>query len=565
MHHKANQFQQNVNHYINGELKDTLSQAKVTIELCTLALFFSLIVSAVIIVFRLVLFWLTDFTQPPLTELSESLTDWRILLPIFGALSIWGMAKIGSKRYKRLGIPYVLHRIKHHYGKVPLQSAPAQFFQALFALICNFSVGKEGPAIHLGAVTASVIAKKLKLPDNSVRILSASGIAAGIAAIFNSPLAALIFVFEVILKEYKFHYFFPVMIAAVCGAFSSQLIFGDIHEFDNIQSISIPLSQYPILAITGVILGGVAAGFNRTLIFITRKGYQTPLFIRLMLAGTITAVIGLLIPEAIGSSHSVIEYAINEHAELTFLLLLLIAKIIATIAALGLGVPGGVIGPLFGIGALVGAILSIISTSLSPVITPYIGLYTIIGMTIMMGVCLGAPLASLIALLELTNNTMMIMPAMFVSVPAFLVAQQFFHSKSLFHHQLDAMGLAYKISPVMLGLQKHGVRSLMNKQIQVITHDELPQIPHDNDTLTTVLVQSTQGELYRATQYLDHTTTVKSKPIEGLQDTATLAEVYNILSIKRCGEVFIYQKSKDNVVGLISWSSLQKQLKRGED
>ncbi len=69
--------------------------------------------------------------------------------------------------------------MKLHYGKIPLQSAPGQFFQALFALASNFSVGREGPAIHLGAVTASVLAEKFKLPDNSVRIMCASGIAAG--------------------------------------------------------------------------------------------------------------------------------------------------------------------------------------------------------------------------------------------------------------------------------------------------------------------------------------------------------------------------------------------------
>lgn len=86
-----------------------------------------------------------------------------------------------------MGIAYVIHRVKLHYGKIPLQSALGQFFQALFALATNFSVGREGPAIHLGAVSASVLAEKFKLPDNSVRIMCASGIAAGIAAIFNAP------------------------------------------------------------------------------------------------------------------------------------------------------------------------------------------------------------------------------------------------------------------------------------------------------------------------------------------------------------------------------------------
>ncbi len=554
--------------YMRTELKDKLSQPKLSLQLCMLALLFALIASGVIILFRLILLWLNHYTQTSELEFTEIIDDWRVLLPLFGALLIWLVARVGSKRYKRMGIAYVLHRVKLHYGKVPLQSAPGQFFQALFALATNFSVGREGPAIHLGAVSASVLAEKFNLPDNSVRIMCSSGIAAGIAATFNAPLAAVFFVFEVILREYKLHYFFPIMISAICGAVSSQLVFGNIHEYEQIGVIQIPLSQYPILAITGVLIGVTAALFNYSLLKVTATGQNWPLIYRLLLAGLITTIVGVFLPEALGSGDLAIERAISEHPGLMFLIALLIGKIIATIAALGLGIPGGIIGPLFGIGALIGAILAIITAAIFPSTDPYIGIYTIIGMTAMMGVCLGAPLAALIALLELTNNASMILPAMFVSIPAFLVAHQGFNSKSLLYKQLEIMGLGYKVSPVKQGLMKTGVRALMNTRFVIVRdNDELLLEVLKRAEGRSVLARNTFGDiqmLQLELQFTDDTTTLTRHSIEGLADTATLNEVYQILSKHRRGEVYIYQGHKDNIVGVISWAALQKEIRSGQ-
>lgn len=554
--------------YLNTELKDKLSQAKISVQLCGLALAFALVASAVIILFRLLLYWLNTLTQTQEWDFTGNFGDWRALLPLLGGLLIWIVAILGSKRYKRMGIAYVMHRMKLHYGKIPLQSAPGQFFQALFALATNFSVGREGPAIHLGAVSASVMAEKFKLPDNSVRIMCASGIAAGIAAIFNAPLAAIIFVFEVVLREYKVHYFFPIMLSAICGALSSQLVFGNIHEYEQIGVSHIPLSQYPILLVCGLTLGCIAALFNHTLLQVTAKGQQWPLFYRLLLAGGITTIIGVFLPQALGSGDLAITHAISDHPNLLLLIGLLIGKIIATIAAIGLGIPGGIIGPLFGIGALIGAILAIVSAFFFPSITPYVGLYTIIGMTAMMGVCLSAPLAALVALLELTNNASIILPSMFVTIPAFLIAHQAFNTKSLFYRQMEIMGLDYKISSVKLGLQKQGVRAIMDKRFVIVKdNNELLLEVLKRAEGRSVLVQNSLGEmemLQLELQKLNEISTLTRHPIQGLADTSTLKEVYEVLAKERRGEVFIYQERLDNVVGVIGWSTLQKEINSGQ-
>ncbi|WP_372942143.1 chloride channel protein [Shewanella sp.] len=559
--------------YLHNEFRDKLSQAKISVQLCALALLFAIIASLVIILFRLILLWAEQYLLSDTNTISSTLSDWRSYLPIIGAALIWLLSLIGSKRYRRMGIAYVLHRFKLHYGKVPLQSAPGQFSQALIALMTNFSVGKEGPAIHLGAVSASVMAEKFSLPDNSVRIMCASGIAAGIAAIFNAPLAAVLFVFEVIVREYKIHYFFPIMLSAICGAVSSQLAFGNIHEYELINVIRIPLDHYPILLIGGVVLGCVAALFNFSLLNVTAKGQNWPLIYRLLIAAVVTTSIGLVMPQALGSGDFAIHEAISDHPSLLFLIGLLLAKMLATVAAIGFGIPGGIIGPLYGIGALVGAILAIISSLLFPSIAPYVGLYTVIGMTAMMGVCLSAPLAALVALLELTNDASIILPAMFVTIPAYLIAYQGFNTNSIFLKQLDIMGLGYKVAPLNQGLQNKGVRVLMDRRFVIVNDDdELLLEVLKRAEGRPVLVRNSEGQiemLRLEMQSFEDSTTLSRHPMPGLPDSATLNEAYEALAAKRSGEVYIYRFSPNNpnnqkVVGVISWSNLLQEIRSGQ-
>ncbi|WP_299568197.1 chloride channel protein [uncultured Shewanella sp.] len=554
--------------YLRNELRDKLSQSKISVQLCALALLFAIIASSVIILFRLLLSWAQVHTIPEATNFASAVSDWRTYLPLVGAILIWLFAGLGSKRYRRMGIAYVMHRFKLHYGKVPLQSAPGQFFQALIALIANFSVGKEGPAIHLGAVSASYLAEKFKLPDNSVRVMCASGIAAGIAAIFNAPLAAVLFVFEVIVREYKIHYFFPIMLSAICGALSSQLVFGNIHEYDLITVTRIPLDHYPILAIGGIVLGCAAAGFNHSLLKMTAIGQHWPLIYRLMIAASITTLVGLFLPQALGSGDLAIQATIIDSPSLMFLLALLIGKIIATIAAIGFGIPGGLIGPLYGIGALIGAILALVSAMFFPSIAPYVGLYTVIGMTAMMGVCLSAPLAALVALLELTNDASIILPAMFVTIPAFLIAYQGFNTSSVFLKQLDIMGLGYKVPPVNQGLQKKGVRAIMDKRFVIVNdNDELLLEVMKRAEGRPVMVRNSESQIEMLSiemQSFENSTTLSRQPMEGFSDTATLNEVYELLAIKRRGEVYIYRGNTNNIVGVISWATLWQEIRSGQ-
>ena len=308
--------------------------------------------------------------------------------------------------------------------------------------------------MHLGAACSSYIGNKLNLPYNAIRSLSACGIAAGIAACFNTPIAAVLFVMEVILREYKVHIFIPVMIAAIVGSMTTSSIFGPTHEFGYFTTISLTTDHYIALAILGLVLGVIAFAFNRYLILVIKHSARFHIVPRILTAAFITGALGYAVPFAMGTDLSAINFSLENNFEFQLLLGLLVAKMVMTIMALGLGIPGGIIGPILGIGAIAGTCGSIVvmyimggDISASD--------FALMGMAGFMAATLNAPLAALLCVVELSDQIEIIVPAMIVITSACVSSGQFFGNRSIFIMQLEVQGLAYRRPPLEKALATH--------------------------------------------------------------------------------------------------------------
>ncbi len=555
------------------QLKKRLALPQTSWQLCLLAAIGGFASALLVVLFIFAIEGIQLFFLREKDDYNSLAALSRFQLPIIGAVVILFFAWLTGYKYIRSGIPYVLHRLKIANGVMPLRNTINQFIGSTIALAAGFSVGREGPAVHLGAACSSYIGNKLNLPYNAIRSLSACGIAAGIAACFNTPIAAVLFVMEVILREYKVHIFIPVMIAAIVGSMTTSSIFGVNHEFGYFSAITLTRDHYLILALLGIALGVISFAFNRYLILVIKHSARFHIVPRILTAAFITGALGYAVPYAMGTDLSAINFSLQDNVELQLLLGLLLAKMIMTIMALGLGIPGGIIGPILGIGAIAGTCGSMMAMHFMTVdITA--SDFALMGMAGFMAATLNAPLAALLCVVELSNQIEIIIPAMIVITSACIASGQFFGNRSIFIMQLEVQGLAYRRPPIEKSLQRIGVLGVMEENITLLqqTHDDdIAELISNQTIHQHVICQVTQADaptkfiFYQASKAkIDDEYKIEKHTLIPLNSQSTLAEAYLLLVKKRAGGVYIYHENPNVIMGIIPFDTIRSYLLKGK-
>lgn len=435
-------------------------------QLTLLGLISGIFSGLVIVAFR----WLIDtplaYLLPGGGENFESLAPlWRFVLPFAGACCLGFFLHRLARQHRAVGVGHVLDRLHNHQGRMPARNWLVQFAGGIISLISGQSVGREGPAIHLGAGAASQLGQWLKLPNNSLRTLVGCGVAAAIAASFNTPMAGVIFAMEVILMEYTIAGFIPVILASVSGAALTQLVFDQGIAFDTAGEQMNSLWELPYIAASGLVIAACAAAFIR-LHLSMQKIRITSIRARLALAGLLTGGVAVFVPQIMGAGYDTVAAAMLGEMGLALLATIIVAKLLVTAISTGLGVIGGVIGPTLVIGACLGSCLGILGSALITGDASAASIYVLLGMAGMMAAVLNAPLAALMAVLELTYNPNMIFPTMLMIVVACLATRQLFGCKGLFLASLSAGGTRLQEGPMYQVLSRAGVSSVMDTRFR---------------------------------------------------------------------------------------------------
>lgn len=445
------------------DFRYSLSYIDALPQLTVLGLFSGLAAAGVIVLFRLLVDGsLAAFPFGEQNRFEDLPAGWRFGLPFLGAVAIGLCWHFLHKQDRSVSVTHVLDRLHNHQGQLPLRNVVAQFFGGAAALISGQSVGREGPAVHLGAGTASLLGQWLRLPHNSLRTLVACGVAAAIAASFNTPMAGVIFAMEVVLMEYTITSFLPVILASVSGAVVTQVVFGE-HSSFAVKPIEMnSLLELPFMAFAGVAIAVFAVVFSKLQLSLYRS-QQLPTLVRFTIIGASTGAVAVAVPEVMGLGYDTLESAMLGQLSLQVLVAVIAAKIVATAISTGLGMPGGLIGPVLVVGGCVGGVLGFTGNALYPEAASSAGFYVTLGMAAMMAAVLNAPLAALIAILELTSNPNVIFPSMVVIVVACVITQQVFHCEGIFTAQLRIAGTPLRSDPARQVLSRVGVVSVMNR------------------------------------------------------------------------------------------------------
>ena len=442
------------------------SQRKTLPKLSALALLIGIATGGVILIFRLLTEHLTSDLMPGTSheEFEQLSTTSRFLLPVIGAFILAIIYKLTHPNHHAVGAPYLLQRLDYHQGHVPLKNTVMQFVGAAICLASGQSVGREGPAIHIGGGVSSAIAGLAKLSFAYRRTLIGCGVAAAISASFNTPLAGVVFAQEAILRQYNISSLTPLVISSVVASLVTESYFGEQVIFTTAPMV-LNLTDYPSLIVLGLAIGVLAWIFCRMLIG-WQKWNKLPKWYSLPIAGVITGIVAINAPEVMGVGYDTINTLLVGVSNWQWIIVILVIKLLLTSMVLGLGMPGGLIGPTLFLGACAGYIFGLTASSFAPEV--HISLFCLIGMAAMMGATLHAPLAALITLLEMTNSPEVIAPGMIAIVMAYLINKGLLAEPPIFESLQQLRHDRDRTSAQSHSLENAGIMPIMDRRFAVV-------------------------------------------------------------------------------------------------
>lgn len=473
---KNKKLQQWLNHLSIDHFRIRLAHLDALPQLALLGVISGLCTGAIMVIFLTCLDHLTQTLLGTHAENYEHLPlGIRLAGPILGCTLLGLLLYFSPERWRAQGIGHVMERFSFNQGHMPWPNAIQQFFSVLIALASGLSAGREGPAVHMGAAISSFLGTRLRLPNNSLRILVGCGSAAAIGASFNTPIAGVIFAMEVIMAEYTLVGFTPIILASVTGTALSQWLLGQPILFITPPVELYSLAELPWVAASGIMIGILAALFIRIVghLFLWQ---HKPLILRFALVMSVMLIVAAFLPTLMGTGYDLVNLSFTGELSLSLLLFLAVAKLLLTAVTFGLGVPVGIVGPLIVIGGLFGAAMGHIGSFLVDTRVSDISIYAMIGMAAMMSASLNAPLAALMALLELTNNPNIIMPGMLGVVSSILSCQYLLDREpSVFRYILALRGLDTRHTLISHTLSRAGVISVMNQRFIWSDNKTTPQ------------------------------------------------------------------------------------------
>ena len=434
-------------------------------QLCVLGVVSGLITGGFMVGFRLLIdLGALAFMPGGDHEAFEGLSPQvRSALPILAVILVGVFLWRQPEKARKLGVGHVMERLTYHQGRFPMRNWLNQWWVGVVTVLGGLSAGREGPAIHLGAAASSGLGQQLRLPHNSLRVLVACGTAAGISASFNTPIAGVIFAMEVVMMEYTIAGFMPVILASTMGAVVAQLVYGSEPAF-QLPTVSLgSLSNLPWLVVMALVIGLLAGLFIHVAKSEWIKGL--PVWLRLGMVALATAAVAWWYPEVQGIGYDSLSAALTGDLAVDVLLALVVAKLLLTALTVASGIPIGIIGPVLVIGAAAGALMGLFGGWIWPDLAADPGVYAMLGMAAMMGAVLQAPLAALMALLELTHNPNIILPGMLAVVVSCLTSRQLCRCDGFFISS-TRHGLHPLQQPLMQALSRVSVPAVMERSLE---------------------------------------------------------------------------------------------------
>ena len=312
-------------------------------------------------------------------------------------------------------------------GYIPLRTAVGKFITAALAIGSGHSLGPEDPSLQIGASLASALGRRMRLSRDRMRLIAPVGAAAGLAAAFNAPISAVLFVIEEVIGRWTAGILGSVVLSAVSSVVVMRWFLGSESLF-RIPAVQMEhpteLIAYSVLGVVG---GLASVAFSSGIVTLRPWCKALPRWTQYLqpaIAGLLIGFIALLgAPQVMGAGYEYIDEAMHGQFSWQMLAILAALKILATLLSFVSGTPGGMFAPTLFIGAMLGAAVGGAEHVLLPHLTASPGTYALVGMGVLFAGFLRAPMTSVFMVLEVSGNYSVILPVIVANTFAYVISR----------------------------------------------------------------------------------------------------------------------------------------------
>src|SRR5580658_979563 len=370
-----------------------------------------------------------EFTRFSFLGSSLAPSALRVLLaPTLGGLVVAVLALRVFPQARGSGVNQTKAAVYVRNGYIPFDTVIAKFVTCALAIGSGHSLGPEDPSLHMGAGIASVIGRKLKLSQSKIRLIAPVGAAAGLAAAFNAPISAVLFVIEEVIGTWSAGVLGAIVLAAVSSVVTMRTFLGPESLFRVPGFRDAGPGELLAYVVLGVAGGAASLLLLKWIVYARPKMQELPHwteYLQPAAAGLLIGMIGIRFPQVMGAGYAIVDQAMHGQFAWQLLLLLAALKLLATGFSFLSGTPGGMFAPVIFIGAMLGGAVGSIEHHFFPALTATIGTFALVGIGTLFAGFLRTPITSVFMVIELSGNYTAILPVIISTMIAYGISRAY--------------------------------------------------------------------------------------------------------------------------------------------